>query len=224
MLLLLTASAPAAEFPKEEVLHYNVNWPSGLSLGEGRMSAKRVSGSDNNGDAWGFELRLEAAIPGFAVLDRFESLATDNYCSITLTKDSTHGKRRAEEKTVFDPQAGVAVRTTVNGGKSEIPISACGRDALAYLYYVRSELLNGRIPPAQAIQFGASYRIRMEHGGTRKLQIAGEAVEVDRMITSVKGPASQVSFEIYFARDAVRTPVLVKVPLPLGSFSMELAP
>jgi hypothetical protein len=47
-------------------------------------------------------------------------------------------------------------------------------------------------------------------------------VEADRMVANLKGPASEHTFEMYFARDAARTPVLVKLPLAMGSFSMEL--
>jgi hypothetical protein len=38
----------------------------------------------------------------------------------------------------------------------------------------------------------------------------------------VKGPKSSFAFEMFFARDAARTPLLVRVPLSAGSFSMEL--
>jgi hypothetical protein len=46
--------------------------------------------------------------------------------------------------------------------------------------------------------------------------------QADRFSARVKGPASEHSIEIYFARDPARTPVLVRVPFPLGIFSMEL--
>jgi hypothetical protein len=40
---------------------------------------------------------------------------------------------------------------------------------------------------------------------------------------SSRGPASGIDFDVFFARDAARTPILVRVPLPLGALSMELA-
>jgi hypothetical protein len=36
------------------------------------------------------------------------------------------------------------------------------------------------------------------------------------------GPTSTIKFEMYFARDAARTPLLIRVPLQMGSFAMEL--
>jgi hypothetical protein len=44
----------------------------------------------------------------------------------------------------------------------------------------------------------------------------------DRVVVYVKGPKSDFSFETYYARDAARTPLLVKVPFSAGTFSMEL--
>ena len=44
----------------------------------------------------------------------------------------------------------------------------------------------------------------------------------DKVTCTVKGPASRFDFEMYFARDPARTPLLVNIPLPLGSISMEL--
>jgi hypothetical protein len=44
----------------------------------------------------------------------------------------------------------------------------------------------------------------------------------DHIQASVKGPKSDWSFEIFFARDAARTPLLIRVPFTLGSFSLEL--
>ncbi len=33
-----------------------------------------------------------------------------------------------------------------------------------------------------------------------------------------------LTVEIFFARDAARTPVLARIPLPLGTFTVELQP
>jgi len=46
--------------------------------------------------------------------------------------------------------------------------------------------------------------------------------DADRIVVAMKGPASDLNFEIFFSRDASRTPLLVRVPLALGTFSMEL--
>jgi hypothetical protein len=44
----------------------------------------------------------------------------------------------------------------------------------------------------------------------------------DHVLVSIKGPKSDATAEIFFARDAARTPLLVKVPLSLGTVSVEL--
>ena len=41
-------------------------------------------------------------MPGFAVADRYRSLANAELCSQEFEKNSVHGKRKTREKTVFD--------------------------------------------------------------------------------------------------------------------------
>jgi hypothetical protein len=208
----------------EETLHYSVNWPSGLSLGEAFTKASKVRSGGPEGDRWKFEFQLDAGIPGFQVSDHITSLASaDGFCSVELEKDSNHGKRSAKEKTTIDAANGVATRETINGGgKSEIPVGPCVHDGLTFLFYLRNELAQGRIPPPQVILFGAPYQLRLEYGGAKTIPIGGVPSEADRFVASLKGPASQSTFELFIARDAARTPLLIRVPLPMGSFSMEL--
>ncbi|MCC6857344.1 MAG: DUF3108 domain-containing protein [Bryobacterales bacterium] len=218
-LLLLTLGTLQAQtgFPfAGESLGYTVNWPSGLGLGEGRMEARRA------GQRWEFQFTLQAGIPGFAIQDTYRSIASDGICSLEFEKDAVHGRRKIRERTVFDTGNGLAVRTTINGGKTEIPIGQCTRDALAFLYYVRRELGQGRMPAPQAVLFGATYDIRLEYGGGQPVTLHDRKVEADRLTASVRGPSSDHGFEIFFARDAARTPLLVRVPLAAGTFSLEL--
>jgi Protein of unknown function (DUF3108) len=214
-----TASAP--KFSNEQ-LRYNVNWPSGLSLGEGQLHATRSKGANNGLERLDLEFSIDAAIPGFQVQDHYRSEATPEFCSISFDRKYQHGKRKSEEKTTFDQEKGSASRQTVGGGKSDIKISACAKDALAFLYFVRYELSQGRLPPSQPVYFGSAYQIRVEFGGTQNIKIGDSSVEADRLMASLKGPSSDVSFEVFFLKDTARTPALVRVPLPLGTFSMEL--
>jgi hypothetical protein len=78
------------------------------------------------------------------------------------------------------------------------------------------------VPAAQQFLFGGLYDISMVYTGPQIVKSGGRQAETDRLVCTVRGPQSTEQFEIYFARDAARTPLLVKVPLPLGSFSMEL--
>jgi len=211
------AALCAAQAPGDETLSYAINWPSGLSLGEARLEAKRA------GQRWQFEFSLEAALPGFAVRDRYQSIAAaDGLCALELDKQFAHGQRKGHERTAFDSGRAVATRETLGGGgKSEMPAPACPRDALGFLYYLRRELGQGRLPPAQTIFFGAPYQIRLEYGGTETLRLGEARVEADRLTVAVKGPASAITFELFFARDAARTLVLARLPFPMGVFLME---
>ena len=220
-ILMLAALAVArAQFPQsDEALVYSVNWPSGLNLGEAQIQAKKVQ------DRWDLRLTLDASIPGFSVADRYHSLATSDLCSVEFEKDLTRGKKVSGELTTFNQTAGTATRQTKGGGgKSELQIPSCAKDALAYLYFARRELMQGRLPAAQAVYVGGAYQVRLEYGGRQKLKVGDQMVDVDRITVSAKGQASDISFEIFLSQDPARRPVLIRVPLPLGSFSMELVP
>ncbi len=206
--------APAA--PGED-LHYTINWPSGLSLGESHLRS-----TQSKDGTWSFEFTLDAAVPGYALSDHYRSTATSDFCSLTLNKSYTHGKRKAEEHTTFDQEKHTAVRQTEGGGQSDLSTSACARDALTFIQFARHELAGGRLPPQQTVWFGAAYQVRLEYTGEQSIKVADTPMQADRMLVSVKGPATDATFELYFAKDAARTPVMVRVPLTLGMFSMEL--
>lgn len=201
----------------DESLRYSINWPSGLSLGEAQMQSSHAQAR------WSFAFSLDASVAGFTATDSFQSLASDDFCSFEFTKLFTHGKRKANEKTVFDPAGGVATRQTLSGGgKSQMQIGGCVRDALTFLYYLRHELANGRLPAPETVYFGGPYQVRIEFGGRKTVRVNEQAADADRITASLKGPASQSTIEMFFAHDAARTPLLVRVPLATGSFSMEL--
>ncbi len=206
-------------FPfQDETLHYTVNWPSGLSLGDAALSAHRSNGR------WQLDMNLDAGIPGFVVKDEFHSLASSDLCSEEFSRSLAHGAKKNSEKTSFDSKQSTATRATGHGGGSaEFTVPPCPRDALAFLYYTRRELGQGRVPPAQQMFFGPVYSVRLQYQGAQTIT-SGEAPAVtDRVSVSVKGPASTTSFEIFFARDAARTPLLVRIPMTVGTISLELA-
>ncbi len=216
-LLLFLAAAPQPAPFKDETLAYTINWPSGLGLGESRMRAARA------GERWELEFTLEAAIPGLDITSRFRSITGDDFCSLELEKRLQHGKRKANERTAFDPAKGVATRETLGGGgKTEIPAAGCARDALAFLYHLRRELAQGRLPAPQNVFLGAQYRVALQYAGSAPVRVNDVPMEADRLTLAIKGPASEHTAEIFFARDPVRTPLMVRVPFPLGAFSMEL--
>ena len=221
--LLLTPATFGGGFPvSDESLSYTVNWPTGLSLGEGRMTASHSPATSNSPDRWNFQLTLDAAIPGFAVSDRYRSSASGGFCSTSIEKESTHGLRKSQEKTVVDAARRIAERSTPGGGKSEVSVPDCARDALTFVYYLRRELSQGRIPPPDTVLFGAKYQVRLEYTGPQMVTVNGKKAEGDRVIAHLKGPASDQTIELFFARDPARSPLVIRVPFSLGTFSMEL--
>lgn len=212
-----TTEAKPAE--RSESLHYDVTWPSGLSLGEATLTSKLDNG------AWRSSFTIEAALPGFALSETARSSATPDYCSLELEKSGERGSRKVGEKVTFNQKNGTATRQTSRpgGGKSEIKVASCAKDALAFVAFLRRELAAGRLPQAQPVYYGAAYQVRAQFMGTQSLRFANEIREVDRIQANIKGAAGEVTLEMYFARDEVRTPLRIVAPLAMGKFSMELS-
>jgi len=203
---------------RDESLRYAVNWPSGLSLGEASLSSRR------SGAGWEFDFTLDAGIPGFPIADRFHSVTDGNLCSQEFERDTRHGSKKSSEKSTFDYRDGFAHRKTANGGTSDVGIPArCAMDALAYLYSARNALARGSVPQPDKLYFGSAYAVRLENIGQQSVTVAGKPTESDHVTVHLQGPASNSTFEIFFARDAARTPLLVKIPSGVGTISLELA-
>jgi hypothetical protein len=141
---------------------------------------------------------------------------------VEFEKTTSHGSKKVDDKETFDLNTGTVTRGE-GAGQSEINSNTCGKDALAFLYFIRQELSQGRIPPRQTVFFGAPYEIRLESAGTESVKIGNKAVDTDHLKASVDGPSSSISFDMFFLQDKARTLALVRVPLALGTFSMELA-
>jgi hypothetical protein len=197
--ILATLSAPAlAQQPAS--LHYNLNWPSGLSLGEASLTAQKTAAG------WEFELTVDAAIPGFHISDRFHSVTNPQLCSLGFSREISQGSRKAGETTRFEDAAG------------------CVRDALAYMFSLGRDLAQGTLPPPGQVFYGRSYSISVAASGQQTVNINGKPQIADCLTVHLTGPASNSTFEIYFARDAARTPVLARIPTNLGPISVELSP
>ncbi|MDX1983265.1 MAG: DUF3108 domain-containing protein [Bryobacteraceae bacterium] len=212
---LFTIAAFAGVPNAGEELQYNITWPSGLSLGEGRLKASKAENAN-----WTFELQFDAAVPGFAVADRYTSLTNAETCSLTFDKELSHGKRRTQERITFGD--GTATRETIGGGKSTLKIPQCARDALAFVYHLRQEVAAGRIPKSQNVYYGGPYQATLEYGGTQRVKVGDAMENADRIIVNVRGPASELRIEMFVGKDASRTPLVVKVPSTMGEFTLEL--
>jgi hypothetical protein len=200
-----------------ENLSYTVNWPSGLSLGEGHMTATRDI------DGWRFELSLDASIPGFVVKDDYVSGSSLDFCSSLISKDSIHGTRKTSETVTIDKLPAVtATRHLTSGATSKVLVPDCIRDALTFVFYTRRELGQGRVPPPQQIVFGAIYNASLQYAGAETISLNDKHILADKVTCHIKGPASDIQFDVYFDRDPARTPLAIRVPLPIGKFSLEL--
>jgi hypothetical protein len=225
-MLLIAVSARSAPtvaatgltgFPfTDETLQYTINWPTGVQLGDARLTSKHEHG-------WHFSMSLAGGVPGFEIKDSYSSTANADFCSDSFNREFQHGKKKGGEKETVDRSHLTASRQTLNGGgKSEFSVPDCTKDALSLLYYARRELGQGRVPSAQAMLFGGIYQTAMTYAGAQTIQFGGKPTVTDKVVCDVKGASSSVRFEIYFARDAARTPLRVTVPFVLGKFSMEL--
>jgi hypothetical protein len=229
LLTPLYGAAPAAQ-PSSEQFRYNVNWPSGLGLGEASLSfSKTPAAAEKPGSIHG-ELTIDASIPGFKVADRYSSRASTDYCSVQFDRKLRHGSRQSDEVLKFDQEHTTVSRETLTAshdpgddlGKSEISTPACAKDALTFLSFLRNELAQGRLPQQQPVFFGAAYDVRVDFRGAETVKVGDASMQADRVNVSLHGPASEVSFVVFFAKDPARTPVLFRVPLAMGAFSMEL--
>lgn len=202
----------------EEKLNYSIKFPTGISLGDAQLAAKRDAAR-----GWSFSFGLNASLPGFPIIDHYGSAATADLCSIRFDRQSQHGKKQVREYTVIDRSRSLAVRATAGGGGlTEIAVGNCPHDALTFLYYIRRELGQGRLPATDTLLFGGPYQINMHYSGEKTIARDKQQVPVDQVDCTIKGPASQVRLEVLFARDAARTPLVIRCPFVLGTFSMEL--
>lgn len=208
--------SPLTGFPfTDEDLNYAVNWPSGINLGESHLHARR------SGANWDFGFSVDASLPGFPVTDVYHAESNPGWCSISFDRATVHGARKIEDKETIDAGGGTATRVAKNV-RSEFPVPNCVKDALTYLFYAREELGQGRVPPAQQILYGGMYQMTLTYAGAPVIPVGGKDVQSDEVLCTVKGPGSQLTFQMFFARDPARSPLLVKVPFALGTFSMEL--
>ena len=220
-LYLVGAAGAQTGFPfQDEALHYTIDYSSGLSLGDASLSAHKTA------DGWDFTVTLDAAVAGFTIKDKYSSSTIAGYCSAELKRDTIHGAKTFSEKTTFDQEKQTAHRVTEfpsNGGFTDMNVGPCGRDAIAFLYFARKELGQGRVPPPQVVYFGSPYTVRQSYTGAQTITVADKKPEVtDHLVYTVKGPKSDFTVEVFYARDAARTPLLIKIQQTAGTLSMEL--
>lgn len=213
---------------RAETLHYAINWQSGLSLGEATLNSGKSTWLVNGKDTprWSFDLEVDAGVPGFAIDDHYTSSAGSDLCSAKLDKTVHRGAHKSDETVTFDQEQHRVTRETHPsgiGGTSDMSVPSCARDALAFLQFVRQELAEGRLAPQGPVILGAEYNVRLEFAGTEQVKKLGQMVEADKIHATIQGPASDLGVDIFFAKDEARTPLAARIPLSLGTFSVELA-
>lgn len=218
-------NSPGAPGPggslKDESLDYSIVWPSGLSLGEAHWKAQNTGTVTS--PMWSLELTFEVRFPGFPLIDTFASDSDAKFCTSHFRRELEHGTKKSGESIDVNQQAGKATRKPMKGGgESDVTVPECVHDPLAFLFFARDELSKGRIPPNQSVLYGSLYEVRLTHLGTAMIPEGGKSIETDRLGCEIQGPSSHHNAEIFFARDSARTPVLIKVPLPMGTFALEL--
>ena len=196
---------------------YEITWPSGLSLGEAQFSAIK------EGEGWSFEAVIRAALPTMDINDEYHSRTDGELCSKELIKKVRHDKKRLDESVTYDQKNLKARRSVAGVAKlKEVDIPPCGRDGLAFLYYLRRELAVGRVPPPDDLNFGPQYQVVATYAESIEVEVAGKRSMADRMLVDLTGPNSQHSFEIFVGKDKARTPLLIRIPFDLGTFSLKL--
>ncbi len=214
----VAAQAPPGPIPASEELRYSIHWPSGLGFGSALFKARFTD------PGWRFEFDLKASLPKIEINDRAVSRSDEQMCGQEFTKHILHDNKRANELLRFRPNAVERINLEEAGEARPgvTPVKDCARDALAFLYFLRTELAAGRIPPPSTVFFGAGYRVRLEHAQTRWLIWDGQRQLADEIRVSVRGPGSEHELSAYFGRDESRAPLLFRMQFDDESFTMRL--
>jgi hypothetical protein len=104
-----------------------------------------------------------------------------------------------------------------------VKTSSCPKDALTFIHFLRHELAAGRLPAAQPVYYGAGYQTRVQYKGTQTVRSGAEMIEADILVAHIKGPATEFDVDLFFARDAARTPLMAQVPVAVGKFTVEFS-
>ena len=219
---LIAQSAPSSWPPlaSGERLTFNLLWSSGISLGEGFLEASRV------GEQIRLEARVVAELPQYRISYTFTSLTDEQLCSIRFSETLREGKRVRETSFEFDQKMHL-VRRTRSGETMERPIPACARDPLALLYHFRQQLAFQQVPigtpdAVGAFSLGGDYSVRYEAVTPETVKLGSKQWEGDRFLITARGSSSEHSFEVWIRPDSSRTPVAIRVPLSLATFSAVL--
>lgn len=171
---------------------------------------------------WVSRLTLDAAVPGFVIRDEYKAQADSKFCSEELVRTVKRGVAESSETSTFDQETKKITRETKNGGRSVMETTECARDALTFVQFMREELAQGRLVPHQSVYLGSKYDLQITYIGNDVVKLGDRRIDADQIRVNSHGPKSDFEVFIYFAKDDNRTPLMARLTLTLGTFTVEL--
>lgn len=178
-----SSSIPAPPGPPVEELHYAATGPMGISVGTLVLSkyARSQAGTTE------YRATFVGGMPGFAVNDTYRSIVDGQGCTQTVDSSTTHGTSQEFTQAKFNY---VTRNVEVSAGSASVwsggaLVSACGRDAVALLQFVRNQSSNIVQSPTW---FGRSFKpISASRGGTQTVSVAGTSYQASIVSGSIQG-------------------------------------
>jgi len=203
-----------------EKLNYNLLWPSGISLGEAVLQASHAGAEIH------LEVTVDADLPQYHAAYTFSSVTDEQLCSLQFHQRLREGGRTTDESYQFDQQKH-QVRRTRAGRTVTDTVPECARDPLALLYFFRQQLALGKLPVGTpqatgVFYLGGEYTVRYMALTPEQVKLGTKEWEGDRFQITASGAPGEQSLEVWIRPDASRTPIAVRLPLPLATFAAEL--
>jgi hypothetical protein len=219
------APAPAAPFRNAETLAYSGAW---LSLSD--VLAIQLSANDdrpfNAHSIWHFQARLQTKNPLHYVLavdDRFDSYSAHaDFSGEQFEMHLNEGSKVETHILRITPS-----QTPLPAGATQVQLLHGTRDALGFLYYLRT------------VNWQQTTEVRSPVFDGRKVYDVHATVVTPRSDLAVAGgkftatglsirpylngkELADTKITLWIAQDAARTPVLIELALPFGSGRVEL--
>jgi hypothetical protein len=221
LLLLMTAllsppvRAENRPWPEGEKLVFEIFWPSGVSMGEATLEAKSIK------DNLYFWAVAEVGLPQGRILYKYSSIASSDLCSREYRQSVERPGKFWEEITKFDADAGKAT-VSRDGRSREVTAAKCSRDPLALLYYYRAQAGVGKSASSETLFLGAPLSLKIEAKGKEQIKIKQTQRRGDHYIIMYPSASGDRSLELWLSDSPAQTPIAVRLPLPLATFSAEL--
>ena len=221
LLILFPAASEAQKYPwpEGELLTFDIYWPSGVALGEATLTAKSVK------DVLFFAASVEVALPQGRILYKFSSSADAALCSREFRQSVQRSGKFWEEISKFDALSS-KVQVSRDGHTREFSAGKCERDPLTYLYYLRTRAVAGPRPASDTLLLTGPLKLQLSAHTGENVKINRTERHGDRYVIhyppSARSGVSAGPFELWLDGTIKQTPIAVRLPLPLATFSAEL--